>query len=227
VFVDRGWLALEFERGKSLEQIGRETGLHASTVSYWARKHSLRSPGAEKYAARGVPDKALLEALVHEGASLREIAEKLDRSIATVRHWLRRWEIERIDCRKKPALSSDAPTEIELRCERHGLALFRLDGRGSYRCKRCGQDRVAARRRKIKRILVDEAGGRCRLCGYDRCIAAMQFHHLDPRQKRFAVSYQGVTRGLEKARAEARKCLLLCANCHAEVEAGYRSLDAA
>ena len=49
----RSWLRAEFERGKSLEQIGRETGRHASTVAYWARKHGLSSPGAGRYAARG------------------------------------------------------------------------------------------------------------------------------------------------------------------------------
>jgi hypothetical protein len=38
---------------------------------------------------------------------------------------------------------------------------------------------------------------------------------------------EGVTRSRAEARAEARKCVLLCANCHAEVEAGYRSLPEA
>jgi Homeodomain-like domain-containing protein len=162
-----------------------------------------------------------------QGASLSELADALGRSIATVRHWLRRWEIERTDCRRKPPLPPDAPPEIEMRCWRHGVARFRLDRSGSYRCKRCAQERVAARRRKVKRILVAEAGGRCRLCGYDRCVAALQFHHPDPCEKSFAVSHRGATRSLGKAREEARKCVLLCANCHAEVEAGYRSLEAA
>jgi transposase len=220
-------LAAEFQRGKSLEQIARDNGVHASTVAYWARKHGLRAPGAERFAARGAPDREHLERLVAEGATLREIANALDRSIATVRHWLRCWEIERSDCRRKPPLPPDAPREVEMTCPRHGATAFRLDGRGTYRCPRCAQDRVAERRRKVKRILVAEAGGQCRMCGYDRCVAALQFHHLDPHGKRFALSDQGVTRGLERAREEARKCLLLCANCHAEVESGHLVLTAA
>jgi 5-methylcytosine-specific restriction endonuclease McrA len=76
----------------------------------------------------------------------------------------------------------------------------------------------------VKRILVAEAGGACQLCGYDRCIAALEFHHRDPREKSFALSQRGVARSLEKARAEAAKCVLLCANCHSEVEAGIRLL---
>ena len=47
---------------------------------------------------------------------------------------------------------------------------------------------VAAKRRRIKRHLVGEAGGACELCGYDRCLAALQFHHVDRATKRFALS---------------------------------------
>jgi hypothetical protein len=83
---------------------------------------------------------------------------------------------------------------------------------------------VTRRRRKVKQILVDEAGGGCRLCGYDRCVAALHFHHLDRATKSFHLSQQGVTRSLAAARAEARKCVLLCSNCHAEVEAGVTAL---
>jgi hypothetical protein len=95
---------------------------------------------------------------------------------------------------------------------------------GRSRCAQCNNEAVAARRRRIKEILVTEAGGTCVLCGYDRCLAALQFHHRDPEMKAFALSYQGVTRSLEKAREEARKCDLLCARCHAEVEAGVATL---
>ena len=80
------------------------------------------------------------------------------------------------------------------------------------------------RRRKVKAILIAEAGGRCRLCGYAGHPAALQFHHVDRTGKRFSLSQAGVARSLARARAEARKCVLLCANCHAEVEAGARHL---
>jgi hypothetical protein len=36
----------------------------------------------------------------------------------------------------------------------------------------------------------------------------------------FQLSIRGRTVGIDKLRAEARKCVLLCATCHAEVEAG-------
>ena len=81
-------------------------------------------------------------------------------------------------------------------------------------------------RRRAKEILVAEAGGCCSCCGYDRCLAALEFHHLDPRLKRFAVGGRGLTRSLEVLREEAAKCLLVCSNCHVEIEAGVRQLVA-
>jgi hypothetical protein len=223
MFVDREWLSGEFERGKSLEQIGRELGKHASTVGYWAAKHRLRPPHAERYARRGAPDREQLERLVSEGATLREMAHALDRSTATIRHWLARWGIERPDRRRRAPLPPDAPRDRKMSCPRHGLTRFRIDHRRTYRCLRCRQEQVAERRRKVKRILVEEAGGMCNACGYARCVAALQFHHVDPGTKSFALAGEGVTRGIARAREEARKCVLLCANCHAEVEAGFEA----
>jgi hypothetical protein len=164
--------------------------------------------------------------LAGSGLSLRELAAELDRSVSTVRHWLEAWGIQRRDARRH-YLPADAPRQVEQACPRHGVTTFRLDVRRTYRCTRCSTEAVSQRRRSVKRILVAEAGGCCSICGYDRCVAALQFHHLNPSAKLFALSMEGATRSLARARAEARKCALLCANCHAEVEAGYRQLNAA
>lgn len=209
-----------------MESLGRELGVSPSTVGYWAKKHGLQPPGAARFAARGAPDRAMLEDLAHRGATLREMAETLDRSVATIRHWLRRWEIERPG-RTERVDPVTAPRTIMKRCLRHGETRFTLEGRGYYRCMRCRQERVSERRRAVKAHLVKEAGGRCCLCGYARCVAALHFHHVDRKDKRFELSRRGVTRSIAEARAEARKCVLLCANCHAEVEAGVSHLDVA
>ena len=81
------------------------------------------------------------------------------------------------------------------------------------------------RRRRVKEILVAEAGGRCCLCGYDRYVGALQFHHIDPDSKGFGLAERGFARAIAKSRVEVAKCALLCANCHAEVEAGIRDLS--
>ena len=113
---------------------------------------------------------------------------------------------------------------VELVCRRHGKTDFFIEGRGSHRCSRCRWEAVARRRRKVKSILVHEAGGRCRLCEYSRCADALHFHHVDPATKSFSIGSRGLTRSLEIWRREAAKCALLCANCHAEVEAGIVTL---
>lgn len=222
--MERDFLEARLTKGLSLEEIGRETGLHASTVAYWAKKYCLTSAGAERFARRGAPDREALEQLIIQGATLQEIADRVDRSIATVRYWLAKWGIDRSQTRKR--VDAEAlPPVIERHCWRHGLTRFGLEGRGYYRCLACRQERVSEWRRRVKRILVDEAGGACQLCGYQRCVAALQFHHLNPAEKSFALSEEGVARNLTRSRAEAKKCLLVCANCHAEVEAGYVTIE--
>lgn len=150
--------------------------------------------------------------------TVREIAAEMDRSFTTIRHWLRRYEL------KVPPHRHHGPTdgarETALSCRHHGRTSFVLEGRGSYRCKRCRVERASQRRRQVKRILVEEAGGKCVICGYDRCQQSLQCHHLDPSTKEFNLAQKGVARSLSRSRAEVRKCVLLCANCHAEVEAG-------
>ena len=111
-----------------------------------------------------------------------------------------------------------------MQCPRHGLTEFALGTRGYYRCKRCRSEAVARRRRKVKATLVAEAGGACCICGYDRTMRALHFHHLDPADKRHEINANGVAIALAKLRVEAHKCVLLCSNCHAEVEAGFTSL---
>lgn len=208
--------------GMSLEAIGERAGKHESTVSYWLKKHGLAAAQAEKHAAKGAPSKEEMERLLAEGLSLRAIAQQLDRSLATIRHWMRKYEL------KAPQRRHDAPDsrprETPLTCAHHGLTTFILEGRGSYRCRQCRLDRVARRRREIKRRLVEEAGGKCQICGYDRCPQALQFHHVDPSQKEFHLGQGGQSRSLARCRAEAEKCALLCATCHAEVEAGVTAM---
>lgn len=114
--------------------------------------------------------------------------------------------------------------EIELTCPAHGALVHRIDARGTHRCPQCNAMRVARHRRSVKEQLVVEAGGACLMCGYARCARALSFHHVDPTSKSFDLALGGVSRSLAKARAEAAKCVLLCANCHMEVETGMPML---
>lgn len=82
---------------------------------------------------------------------------------------------------------------------------------------------VNRRRRKLKLMLIEYRGGKCVGCGYNRCPAAMDLHHVDPNTKEFVLSSKGLTKSWERLKTEADKCILLCANCHREHHAGIQS----
>lgn len=213
-----------------MAEIGRRLQRHESTVAYWVAKHGLKASGRERHQARGALDCAQLERLVAAGATLGEIAEQVDRSKATVRHWLRKYGLKTTNqAGRRRSEGSRAGLEagldrMRMECSSHGETDHALDARGYYRCTQCRSAAVSRRRRRIKTTLVREMGGSCQSCGYSRCLAALEFHHLDPTEKAFAVGQHGISRSLERAREEAQKCVLLCSNCHAEVEAGVTSL---
>ena len=114
---------------------------------------------------------------------------------------------------------------IEKECNKHGLTEFILEGRGYYRCKKCRSAAVVKKRTNAKKKLIDLFGGACQWCGYDTCLRCLHFHHVDPAQKSFAISANGRTHAWEKLLAEAKKCILVCSNCHGEIESGIRVID--
>jgi transposase len=228
--MDRESLALLLAQGLSVEKIGRRFGKHPSTVSYWMDKYGLEAPNREKHAAKGGIDREPLEALVGAGRSIAAIADALSVSKATVRYWLRRYGLRTVNPNRRESrpLAREAKEAgglaVLMSCPTHGEVEFAMEGRGYFRCKRCRSEAVTKHRRRAKAVLVAEAGGRCALCGYERYFGALAFHHLDPVQKRLHVSAYGNGLALDVLRAEAQKCVLLCANCHAEVEGGVAAV---
>jgi transposase len=216
--LDRELLERMLGEGLSLATIGRRVGRHEATVGYWLKRYGRRAAQAERHLARGALDRDDLRRLVEEGLSTGQIATRLDRSKTTIRHWLREYGLATQRAQRRVA-SAAGELRVVATCRLHGTVEFARRSGGGFRCTRCRADAVTRRRRKVKRQLVEEAGGRCSRCGYERCIAALEFHHLEPAEKRFSLSHRGVTRSIERARAEAAKCVLLCANCHAELEA--------
>jgi transposase-like protein len=163
-----------------------------------------------------------------EGLTIEGIAKRLGVSDSTAKKWLKRHGLRTKSAQRREMLSEmreQGDREIQLVCRRHGLTKhISIASERRLRCSKCSAEAVARRRRKVKEMLVAEAGGACALCGYRRHPAALQFHHLDPSTKSFGLGVRGITRSLEKLREEAAKCILLCANCHAELEVGAVSL---
>lgn len=81
------------------------------------------------------------------------------------------------------------------------------------------------RRRTRKNELVDLFGGKCQVCGYDRCDTALTFHHLNPATKSFTISKAPPYTKKELIISEAKKCMLLCFNCHQEYHAGLLNIE--
>ena len=86
-------------------------------------------------------------------------------------------------------------------------------------CKSCVTVYSKDRYRRYKQEAVNYLGGKCFLCGYNKDIAALEFHHKD-RSKKSKDYYAMKNWSLEKKKKELDKCILLCANCHREVESG-------
>ncbi len=84
---------------------------------------------------------------------------------------------------------------------------------------------VSKRRRKLKSMAVELNGGSCQVCGYDKYIGALDFHHLSEKNKGFDLSTRGLTRSWAKIKEEVGKCMLVCANCHREIHGGLIKLS--
>jgi transposase len=228
--MDKDSLELLLGQGLSVGQIAKRFGKNPSTVSYWMEKHGLEAPNRARHGPKGGIERPRLEELVAAGLTIAEIAAEVGLSKGTVRHWLRQYGLRTQHRRGRRSGSETREAKeaglatITMACVHHGETEFFLEGRGCYRCKRCRSDAVARRRRKVKEILVAEAGGSCRICGYDRHVAALHFHHLDPSQKLMPLSARGIAYAIDTLRDEAKKCVLLCSNCHAEVENGVACL---
>lgn len=231
--MDKASLEEFLSRGLSLEAIGRRVGDTKRRLPTGLRGTGFKRPiGIVIYRVADCGKTCWMSWCDQVRRSPRSGRRSNERSKGTVRHWLARFGLETRNGRgRRPSREARAAREAgltaqDMSCPRHGETEFSLDGRGCYRCKRCRSAAVTRRRRKVKAILVDEAGGACCICGYASNMRALHFHHVEPADKRLEINAKGVALSLETLRAEAQKCVLLCSNCHAEVEDGTASISA-
>jgi len=77
------------------------------------------------------------------------------------------------------------------------------------------QENRKKRVRKRKGWLVSLLGGKCVKCGYSNCISALDFHHENDKEEMLSRLIKDSSK--QKVLKEAKKCILLCANCHREL----------
>ena len=143
-----------------------------------------------------------LQKLIATGCSQREIAKITGKSQTTVRYWLDKHELYTDKVHK-------------CKCGEDDLKKFH-PGRYSV-CRRCRKQWQKNRFRNFKAKTVAYKGGCCIKCGYCKCQAALDFHHVDPKQKDPNWRKMIKNWSFEKVKKELDKCELVCRNCHAEI----------
>lgn len=69
-----------------------------------------------------------------------------------------------------------------------------------------------------KLMFIDERGGKCEICGYNKNMAALEFHHVNPNEKEFELDKRSLSNNsIQTLRNELEKCIVVCANCHREI----------
>ena len=84
---------------------------------------------------------------------------------------------------------------------------------------------VISFRKRIKLALVEAFDHKCCYCGIKDDVVIYDFHHLDPQQKLFGIAEASTTHSRQAYADEAKKCVMLCANCHRKIEKNLISLD--
>jgi len=128
-----------------------------------------------------------------------EISSKLNRSIRSIHHKATRMGLSRL------------PVKIKHESNRKLIdkKYYEQNKSEIYRRKR-------ERYRNYKIELLKIFGEKCAICGYNKCIAALEFHHKD-KNKDTNIKKAIHELSKQKTLKEAEKCIILCANCHREV----------
>ena len=109
-------------------------------------------------------------------------------------------------------------------CPTHGETEFALRGDNRWRYLKCETKYVSRKRENLTLKAIEYKGGCCSICGYSKCVAALEFHHTDAAQKEFGISSKGYTRSWDKVKNELDKCILVCSNCHREIHEELQKL---
>ena len=164
-------------------------------------------------------DKEILENLLNQGLSSNKIAKMLKKTGPGIRYIMSKHNLSSVFEPKNKILTpivngskkcGNCKENKEIKC-----FSFRPNGKLQSYCNNClnskGYNRIKENLVKLKK----EFGGKCVKCGYNKSYSALDFHHLNPKEKLFSLSKPKCS-NITKMRTEAMKCVLLCANCHRE-----------
>lgn len=166
-------------------------------------------------------DKEKLIIQIEQGLSTWQIAKLNNTNQTNIRNILKR-----LGLKTKRKSNNELGVKTCPKCKiTKQLNEFYQSSKSSSFCKKCILETNKNNRQKTKRIAIDYKGGKCINCGYNKCDAALEFHHINPEEKDKDYFNQktGFTESLKK---ELDKCILLCANCHRELHSSLKHYHA-
>jgi transcriptional regulator with XRE-family HTH domain len=166
-----------------------------------------------------------------KGLSIKKISEELNCSKSTASKWCNKNNLSDVGLKKYKELTIDEILELKEYYKTHtkketsiyfGISETtvikhsdskRVDSDGA---KKNSKNYRLKRRIMLKIKSVDYKGGECTLCGYKKCIQALDFHHTNPSEKDFTIS-GNYNISWDRIKNELDKCILVCSNCHREI----------
>lgn len=159
-----------------------------------------------------------LQKLIEENLSTHQIAKITNKSQTNIRHWLKKY-----DLKTKRSIKTYESSDSKY-CSNCNLIIpkinfhkdkNKLNNLSSY-CKKCNTILTIERQRKFKMLCLEYKGGKCCVCGYNKSIRALEFHHINSNEKDFNISKSKLKTFNDSIKSELDKCILLCSNCHRE-----------
>ncbi len=129
--------------------------------------------------------------LISSGLSLRKISNRSGKSLSSIRYWVKKYKISHLLKTKNPTI-----TDIKRKCPKCNMEkelnnFYKRRGKlfSSTYCKECTSSTTVERMRVFKSRCVEYKGGKCYVCGYNKYLGALEFHHMDPNEKDFTISH--------------------------------------
>ena len=162
-------------------------------------------------------DKQTLIEQINQGLSTWKMAKLNGTSQTTIRNKLKKYGLKTLP------ISKPTPTTKTCPCcrETKNRDEFYKYKKSSSFYKKCILEINKINRQKTKKLAIEYKGGKCIRCGYNRCDAALDFHHVNPKEKEgnYFRKRKGFTEDLRK---ELDKCVLVCSNCHREIHSSLK-----
>lgn len=145
------------------------------------------------------------------GLSTWKLADYFKTTQPNIRYWLKKYELQ---TNRTSNIISGKKLCPRCKDDKDKSEFYQYKKSSSF-CKKCILESNTERRLQTKQKAVDYLGGKCTSCGYNKCLAALEFHHINPKDKdKDYFNYRGGF--TDTLKTELDKCVLLCANCHRE-----------